>query len=61
MTSMPVNDKRKSISAKLSSLFALCSFLERMDAKENKLEAASITATIPVISSMSVFWDLSLI
>src|SRR5919106_524948 len=60
MTSMPINDERKSTSAIFSDCFALCSLLERMDAKENRQEAASITATTPVISSINVFCDLSL-
>jgi len=55
MTSIPINDKRKSSSAMASSLLALCSFLERMDANENKQEAASITATRLVISSIKEF------
>lgn len=55
MTSIPINEKRKSISAMPSNLFALCSLPERMDAKENKHEVASIMATSPVISSIKVF------
>jgi hypothetical protein len=55
MTSIPINDKRKSISAIASSLLTLRSFPERMDANENKQEAASIMATRLVISSIKEF------
>jgi hypothetical protein len=52
---IPISERRNSNSAICSSFVLLLFFKERMDAKENRQDAASSTATIAVNSSISVF------